>query len=65
MKKTIEIIDEIPHAFANNTSRNNIRLEPLNPNVEYHQNLTRIFVNLEEYAKSILYHPFPLLYLNK
>jgi len=44
----IEIIDEIPLAPANN-----IFLEPLNPDVEYHQNLTRIFINLEEYARGV------------
>jgi len=49
----IEIIEEIPPAPLNNFFENNLYLERLDPDIEYRQNLTRIFINLEEYTRSI------------
>jgi len=55
----IEIIEKIPPVPLNNLLENDLYLEPLDPDLECYQNLTRIFINLEEYARNILYDPPP------
>jgi len=35
------------------TADDNVNLEPLDPQVEFRHNVTQLFVNLEEYARSI------------
>jgi len=50
----IEILNSEPPAFPNLRNENTLNLESLNSDTEYRQNLTRIFVNLDQYARSIL-----------
>jgi len=59
----IEIIEQEHPALTDNAAHSNddtTPLEPLDPDAEYHQNLTRIFVNLDEYARTVLYNIPPL-----
>jgi len=50
----IEILNQEPSIPVDNVEQNDdelIALKLLEPDVEYHQNLTSIFVNLDEYAR--------------
>jgi len=35
-------------------------LEPLDPDIEFRENVARIFINLEEYAQNIFYNNLPI-----
>jgi len=48
----IEILNEI-HNASSDRNEDIQPLEPLDPDVEYRQTITHLFVNLDQYARSI------------
>jgi len=49
----VEILSNESPASLNPHSENLLRLEPLDPDLKYRQNITHIFFNLDEYARSV------------